>query len=66
MAYLPRTTSEHADASRAVVSFDKSWEALGSRIFAGSERQSLELRPIGGRWRIFAERELKVYWVRTK
>ena len=57
---------EHTDANRVVVSFDKSWEAHGSRIFAGSERQSLELRPFAGRWRIIAERELQIYWVRTK
>jgi len=57
---------EHADANKVVVSFDKSWEAHGRRTFAGSERQSLELRPLGGRWRIIAERELQIYWVRTK
>jgi hypothetical protein len=57
---------EHADANRVVVSFDKSWEAQGSGIFAGSERESLVLRLLAGRWRIIAERELQIYWVRTK
>jgi restriction system protein len=57
---------ERVDANRVVVSFDKTWEARGRRTFAGSERQSLELRPLGGRWRIIGERELQIYWVRTK
>ena len=63
---LSNITFDHADASRVVVSFDKSWEAHGSRIFAGSERESVELRPLGGRWRITAERELQIYWVQTR
>ncbi len=49
---------------RAVVLFDKHW-AFGDRNpFSGAERAQLNLRNIGGNWKIAGERELKVYWVR--
>lgn len=49
---------------RAVVLFDKNW-AFGDRNpFSGAERGQLNLRNIGGAWKIAGERELKVYWVR--
>jgi len=48
------------------LSLDKTWEAKGSRRFAGSEREVLKLRPIDGKWRIVAETEMKIYWVQTK
>lgn len=57
---------ERVDSEKVIVSFDKSWEAYGSSMYAGSERESLELHPVGERWRIVAERELEIYWVRTK
>jgi hypothetical protein len=57
---------EQVSSDMVAVSFDKSWEAHGNRVFAGSEKESLELRPLGGRWRITAEREIKIYWVRKK
>lgn len=48
-----------------VVTFDKAWDARGSRAFAGSEKQRLTL--VGGpmsSWKISAEDELEIYWVR--
>jgi hypothetical protein len=49
---------------RAVILFDKNW-AFGDRnLFSGAERGQLNLRNIGGDWKIAGERELKVYWVR--
>ena len=51
-------------SDRAVLLFDKLW-AFGDRNpFSGSERAQLSLRKIAGAWKISAERELKVYWVR--
>jgi hypothetical protein len=49
----------------AVATFDKRWDARqGDRHFAGDERQELTLRKIDGHWRITAEKEVEVYWVR--
>ncbi len=49
---------------RAVVLFDKHW-AFGDRNpFSGAERAQLNLRNVGGNWKIAGERELKIYWIR--
>jgi hypothetical protein len=48
------------------VSLDKTWDVQGIRQFAGSEREVLTLRQFDGQWKIVAETEAKIYWVRTK
>lgn len=48
----------------AVVLFDKDWDFGDQSKFAGSERAQLTLNKIDGDWKIAAERELRVYWVK--
>lgn len=63
---LSKITVDRIHDDHVTVSFDKEWEAIGAQRFAGSERERLELRRINGNWRIAAEQELQIYWVRTK
>ncbi len=60
---ISRMNFESTTPVRVVVSLDKEWEFTGRETFAGKERQSLELQPSQGRWRITGEREVKLYWV---
>ena len=55
---------EELDGNRALVTFDKEWDARGAGRFAGAERQRLTLQRAGDRWEIVGEEELKVYWVK--
>ena len=50
--------------ARVTVTFDKEWDFRGTKGFAGSEMQEMVFVKKDGQWRIAAERELQVYWVR--
>lgn len=52
-------TNETDDIVTAI--FDKEWHFRGERNSKGKVRQMLQLKKIGGRWLITAERDLKVY-----
>jgi hypothetical protein len=55
---------ESNTGDEAVVSFRKEWDMNGNRRFSGAERQRLRLRRIDGEWKIVAEEETKIYWVK--
>jgi serine/threonine-protein kinase len=48
----------------AVATFDKSWDFKGEKNSAGSVRERVWLRHVGGTWRIAGERDLKVHYLR--
>jgi ketosteroid isomerase-like protein len=50
--------------NRATISFDKTWDFGQRKRFAGSERAVLTVAKISGEWRIVAEKEGKIYWVK--
>ncbi len=54
-----RVTSEWA-----VVSFDKAWDFQARTRFAGASREEFVMRPVNGQWKIWSQREIKVYWVK--
>jgi hypothetical protein len=57
---------DRVTAEWALVSFDKNWDFQGRTRFAGSSREELAMRPVGGQWKISSQREVKVYWVEKK
>jgi hypothetical protein len=54
------------EPSYVKLSLDKTWALHGTREFSGSEREILTLRQFDGQWKIVAESEATIYWVRTK
>lgn len=54
--------------SRATVKFKKSWdtEPVSGKTHAGQEIEELELSNIDGDWKITAERELQILWVKRE
>ena len=52
------------NSDSAAVTYDKTWSFAGSNPFAGSAKNEMLLRRIGGEWKIVSERELQVYWVK--
>jgi hypothetical protein len=55
---------ESITPTRAVVTFDKEWDTAGKKRFAGAERGRLTLEKLNGEWKIVAEQEARVYWVK--
>jgi hypothetical protein len=53
---------------RADATFRKEWDAVthAGVHYKGAERQRLELRQFGGRWKISSEVELEIYWTRRE
>ncbi|CAN5761884.1 hypothetical protein BH20ACI4_BH20ACI4_13300 [soil metagenome] len=57
--------SPDASGETAAVVFDKAWRFEGDgKISEGKVQQQLQLRKIGGAWKITGERDLKVYYVK--
>jgi hypothetical protein len=57
---------ESMTEGRAAVTFDKYWDAYGTKHFAGGEKERLVFLRTEEGWRIAREEELEVYWVKTE
>jgi len=61
---IDNITYESLALDHAVVSFRKEWDIAGSHPSSGVEDERLTLRRIDGQWKIGAEEENNIRWVR--
>jgi hypothetical protein len=55
---------ESLQQQRAVVSFDKEWNMVGEKRYAGSARERVIVRKTRGGWQIVSQDEQQIYWTR--
>lgn len=61
---LSKTRIDVTDSgTRAVATFDKTFDFKGDKNFSGAVESRLYLEKTGGRWRITGEKDLKTYYI---
>jgi hypothetical protein len=55
---------ESLTAGRAVVSFDKEWNMVGEKHYAGSARERVVAVKTSGRWQILSQDEQQLHWTK--